>query len=156
MKRFQFDTVMFPINFVEFYKRGYCQPVLEEAQRRGMGILAIKPMSLGSWPKDAQKSRQWWYRTPEEQEDVNLAMNFTLSQDSVIAGIPPSYLDLTNKAIVAAGSLKVPSKQELEKMKDISALSISQFQEQERKAAMGGHRIDYFDLSSGRNTRKPV
>jgi len=45
MEGFKFDTVMFPINFVEFYTRGFGKEVLDLAAKQGAGVLAIKPLS---------------------------------------------------------------------------------------------------------------
>ena len=57
---------MFPINFVEFYLRDFGKAVLELADERGAAVLAIKPMSLGAWPKTMKRTRKWWYRSVEE------------------------------------------------------------------------------------------
>ncbi len=102
MHGFRFDTVMFPINFVEFYTRGFGKEVLALAAEQGAGVLAIKPLSWGAWPKDVKRTREWWYRTVEEPRDVELAMRFALSQKPVAAGIPPSFLDLLDRSIEAA------------------------------------------------------
>ncbi len=104
LRGFAFDTVMFPINFVEFYLRGFGKEVLALAAERGAAVLAIKPMSRGPWPEGEERTRKWWYRSVEEENEVNLAMRFTLSQPGVVAGIPPSFLDLLDKAIRARGS----------------------------------------------------
>jgi predicted aldo/keto reductase-like oxidoreductase len=101
MKGFRFDTVMFPINFVEIFKMGFGEPVLKLARKQGAVVLAIKPLSKGPWPEGANRTRKWWYRATETQEEVDLAMRFTLSQRPVVAGIPPSFLDLLDKAIEA-------------------------------------------------------
>ncbi|MHC4556301.1 MAG: aldo/keto reductase, partial [Planctomycetota bacterium] len=101
MKGFRFDTVMFPINFVEYFKLGFGKPVLELAKEQGAAVLAIKPMSKGPWPEGVERTRKWWYRATETQEETNIAMRFTLSQKPVVAGIPPSFLDLLDKAIEA-------------------------------------------------------
>ena len=106
MKGFKFDTVMFPINFVEFYTRGFGKEVLALAREQGAGVLAIKPLSWGTWPKEMKKTREWWYRSVEKPEDVELALRFALSQPNVAAGIPPSFLDLLDRTIAAAKALK--------------------------------------------------
>ncbi len=106
MKGFRFDTVMFPINFVEFYTRGFGKEVMALAREQGAAVLAIKPLSWGAWPKDAVKNREWWYRTVEEPKDIELALRFSLGQPGVVAAIPPSFLDLLDRSIEAAKSLK--------------------------------------------------
>src|SRR5215472_14278870 len=47
MKSFKFDTVMFPINFVEFYTRGFGKEILALANEQGAAVIAIKPLSWG-------------------------------------------------------------------------------------------------------------
>src|SRR5260370_11422069 len=56
MKTFRFDTVMFPINFVEYYTRGFGKEVIELANEQGAGLISIKPISCGTCPKAAQKN----------------------------------------------------------------------------------------------------
>lgn len=121
MKGFKFDTVMFPINFVEYYTRGYGKDVLSLAGEQGTAVLAIKPLSWGTWPKDVEKTRQWWYRTVETIDDIRLAMSFSLSQTNVVAGIPPSFLDLVDRSITAC--------KEVKPLDDVGALKLQQMAE---------------------------
>ncbi|MHC4692452.1 MAG: aldo/keto reductase, partial [Planctomycetota bacterium] len=137
MKGFRFDTVMFPINFVEFFKMDFGKPVLELANQQGAAVLAIKPMSTGTWPKDAERTRKWWYRTTETQEEVNLAMRFTLSQKPVAAGIPPSFLDLLDKAIEAGRSYRPIIKTETQKLQKMTETCGSVFRREEDQVAHG-------------------
>src|SRR5215831_15004189 len=106
MKTFKFDTVMFPINFVEFYNRDFGREVLALANEQGAGVLAIKPLSWGTFPKDQPKNRDWWYRSVEEPNEVELAMRFSLSQKGVVAGIPTSFVELLDRTIEAAKLFK--------------------------------------------------
>src|SRR5690348_710294 len=74
LRAFQFDTVMFPINFVEYYTRGFGKEVMELANQQGAGLISIKPISWGTWPKEGQKNREWWYRSVEEPAQIELAL----------------------------------------------------------------------------------
>jgi len=138
MNGFRFDTVMFPINFVEFFKMDFGKPVLELADKQGAAVLAIKPMSTGLWPKDAVKTRNWWYRTTETQDEVDLAMRFTLSKKPVAAGIPPSFLDLLDKAIEAGRSYKPINKTETKKLQKKAKTCESVFRREEEQVAHRG------------------
>jgi predicted aldo/keto reductase-like oxidoreductase len=102
MRAFDFDTVMFPISFAEYYLRDFGREVIEVAAERGAAVIAIKPMCMGAWPKDVERTRKWWYRTTETPEEISLALRFSLSLKGVVTGIPPSFVDLLDKAIVAA------------------------------------------------------
>ncbi len=136
MKGFKFDTVMFPINFVEFYVRGFGKEVLALAREQGAGVLAIKPLSWGTWPKDTKKTREWWYRSVEEPKDVELALRFALSQPNVAAGIPPSFLDLLDRAIEAAKALKPMDEVAVAELKEMAKDRESLFTREEQSVAL--------------------
>lgn len=140
MQGFRFDTVMFPINFTEYLNRGFGKEVLELAKAQGAGVISIKPMSRGAWPKDAERTRDWWYRTTEEQEEVALSLRFAWSQAGVAAGIPPSFLDLFDKAIVAAKDDRPVSAAELTRLQELAAGAGSIFTREEERAATASHR----------------
>ena len=140
MNGFRFDTAMFPINFVEVFKMGFGEPVLELARKQGVAVIAIKPMSKGPWPqgtKDADKTRKWWYRATESQYDTDLAMRYTLSKEPVVAGIPPSFLDLVDTAIEAGRSYRPIKEEETVKLKAIAKDCTSLFRREEERVARG-------------------
>lgn len=135
LSAFDFDTVMFPINFVEYYRRDFGKAVLEQAANKRAAVIAIKPMSRGAWPQGATRSRQWWYRSVEEPKEVSLAWRFTLSRPGVVAGIPPSFLDLLDKAIDACRSYSEPTQSELEELKTLAQSCQSIFEREDSMAA---------------------
>jgi len=137
MNGFRFDTVMFPINFVEYFKIGFGKPVLELATKQGAAVLAIKPLSKGPWPRGMEKTRQWWYRCTETQEETNAAMRFVLSNHCVSAGIPPSFLDLLDKAIEGGRSFRPITKSETRQLRKTAETCLSLFQDDEEKVARG-------------------
>ncbi|MHC4681247.1 MAG: aldo/keto reductase [Planctomycetota bacterium] len=147
MKGFRFDTVMFPINFVEYYKIGFGKAVLDLANEQGAAVLAIKAMSKGPWPEGMEKTRQWWYRSTETQEETNAAMRFVLSHKCVAAGIPPSFLELLDKAVEGGRSYRPITEAETKKLKQTAQTCLSLFQRQEEKVARGEsfHRPIYPD-----------
>jgi aryl-alcohol dehydrogenase-like predicted oxidoreductase len=136
MKTFKFDTVMFPINFVEFYTRGFGKEVLALANEQGAGVLAIKPLSWGTWPKGAQKNRDWWYSSVEDPSEVELAMRFSLSQKGVVAAIPTSFVDLLDKTITAAASFRELDSPAVAKLQEMAANRESIFLNEEKQVAM--------------------
>lgn len=142
MRGFRFDTVMFPINFVELYNRGYGKEILDLANEQGAAVLTIKPMSYGGWAEGEKRERDWWYRSVEEKQDVDLAWRFALSRKGVAAGIPPSFLELVDKAIEAAKSYRPPTEEELEQLKKMAAGRASIFEEEEQLYASGRHSGD--------------
>lgn len=94
MERFDFDTVMFPLNYICWYEGGFGRRILAEARSRGMGMLALKALARRDW-KDAEK-REWpkcWYRPSLDREEAAMALRWTLSMP-VTAAVSPSHADL--------------------------------------------------------------
>ena len=135
MKGFDFDTAMFPINFVEYYLMGFGKPLIEMAEESDTSILAIKPLSRGAWPEGMERTRKWWYRCMETEDEVHLAMRFTLSLPQVKTAIPPSWLDLLDKAIDSCKSYSPITEEETERLRILAEASNSLFQRQENAVA---------------------
>ncbi|MHC4518738.1 MAG: aldo/keto reductase, partial [Planctomycetota bacterium] len=140
LKGFDFDTVMFPINFVDYFRMGFGKPVIELASQQGAGILAIKAMSKGAWPKDATRTRKWWYRATETLEEVDLATRFALTHPNVAATIPPSFLDLVDLAVEAGRSYRPITKAETARLEGMAEECLELFRSAEERVAHG-HRL---------------
>ncbi len=136
MKLFKFDTVMFPINFVEYYLRDFGKEVLALADEQGAGVISIKPISWGTWPKGDKKTREWWYNSVEEPHQMELAMRFALSQKGVASAIPTSFFDLLDKSIDAAKAFKPLDPPAVEELKQMAANRESIFLSEEKQVAM--------------------
>lgn len=145
LKLFKFDTVMFPINFVEYYTFDFGKAVIEECKKSGAGILAIKAMSMGLWKRDENRTRNWWYKSAEAQDDVNLAVWWTLSQDQVAAAFAPAFLDLVEKCIIAAKQFKPITEEQVQKLKDIAKKCDSVFKREEAQVALAHPNYPVFD-----------
>jgi len=137
---FRFDTVMFPINFVEHFLMGFGKAVTELAAEQGAGVIAIKAMSRGAWPTDMKRTRKWWYRSVEEEDEVELAYRFTLSQKNVVTGIPPSFLDLLDKAIEATRVIQPITDTEMDQARKLAETCRSIFRREEEQVASGSRR----------------
>jgi predicted aldo/keto reductase-like oxidoreductase len=145
MKGFRFDTVMFPINFVEFFHMGYGEPVLELATEQGAAVIAIKPLCRGAWPTGMERTRRWWYHPVDDKKEVDLALRFTLSQPNVVTGIPPSFLDIVDLAIDAATDDRPISESEMKEVEKLAKTCHSIFKREEDAVAMGAsERIRMF------------
>ncbi len=135
MKGFRFDTVMFPINFVEYFTIDFGKPILELAKAQGAAVIAIKPTSAGAWAPGAERTRNWWYPTLETVEDLRLALRFTLSLEPVVTGIPVSFVDVLDKVIEAARDFAPITEAELTRLRDRAAHSLSLFKREEDAVA---------------------
>jgi predicted aldo/keto reductase-like oxidoreductase len=83
LRRFDFDSILFPINFVQYanaeYRRGATE-LLQECRRRDVGTMIIKPIGKGVW-RDKPRTATTWYEPFEDREHIQAGVNFPLSQD---------------------------------------------------------------------------
>ncbi len=122
MERFDFDSILFPINFATFYKGNFGHKVIATAKSKGVARLALKSLARQRWPKDDPSRKEYpkcWYQPLTEREEARLGLYFTLSQ-SVTATIPPGEESLFRLAVDLAMALKPISKDDLEKVKQMA------------------------------------
>ena len=98
----EFDTVLLPIylgSAINFHPVNDFRPVLEIAKEKNIGVTAIKAISKGRWKGDP--SYNTWYEPMTEQELIDQAVSFTLSQDGVCTYSLPCDVKLWPKVIDA-------------------------------------------------------
>jgi predicted aldo/keto reductase-like oxidoreductase len=130
---FDFDSCMFPINFVEYFKTDFGREVLALAAKKGTSIISIKPVSRGLWPAGVKKTYNWWYRPLEDEEETRMAMNWVLAQPGMVSTLPASYLDVFERTVAAARLMAAPLDEENAKLKDIAATCLPIFKPREEK-----------------------
>jgi aryl-alcohol dehydrogenase-like predicted oxidoreductase len=89
LQRFDFDTILFPINAVLYGNADYrrdTERLLAMAQERNVGVMAIKSVAKGPWGERAQ-NYDTWYEPYDIQDKINQGVRFSLSQPNV-TGIP--------------------------------------------------------------------
>jgi predicted aldo/keto reductase-like oxidoreductase len=99
---FAFDSCMFPINFVEWFKTGFGREVMDRCTAKGVPVISIKPVSRGLWPKGVEKTYNWWYRPLEDPAEYRLAMDWVLSLPGMVTTLPTSYFDVFARTVEAA------------------------------------------------------
>ena len=91
LDHYDFDSILFPINFVLFSQANFGPQVLARAQKKGMGILALKSMAKTTWP-EAQKQHhpapKCWYQPSALPDEAALGLRWTLSHP-ITAAVPP-------------------------------------------------------------------
>jgi predicted aldo/keto reductase-like oxidoreductase len=138
LRSFSFDTVMFPINYVEYLNRGFGKEVLAVAKEKGTAVLAMKAMHAGAPKRGEELKHKWWYRITEDQEHCNMAWRFSLSMPGVVIGFPPAWLDLAPKAANAGYAYHPITEDEMKKLKELATGQGSIFQREEEAAAQVG------------------
>ncbi|HSK10199.1 MAG TPA: aldo/keto reductase [Vicinamibacterales bacterium] len=99
MERYDFDTLLYPTNFATWHAGNFGPQVLERAQAKNMGILALKAMAKGPYPKGAKRVYpKCWYEPLSEPDDALMGLRFTLSHP-VTAAIPPGDENLFKLAL---------------------------------------------------------
>ena len=92
LDHFDFDTVLFPINFVLASRENFGPQVIARVHEKGAGMLALKAMAKSKWPESMAKSQKpnpkEWYQPCSVAEEAALALRWTLSQ-RITAAIPP-------------------------------------------------------------------
>ena len=104
LRRFDFDTVMFPLNPASArdpHYRADSNALIQECQARNVGIQTIKMIARGGW-SDGSKDCNTWYDPHREQAEIDRSLWWVLSQPIHTA---PSCgeISLLPKVLDAAG-----------------------------------------------------
>ena len=119
MDRFDFDTILFPVNYATWHAGNFGPQVLARAQEKKMGILALKAMAKGPWLQDADRSKysKCWYEPFITPEDIRMGFRFTLSHP-VTAAVTSGQNGLFEIALSLAGRLNPLKPSEIRAIKE--------------------------------------
>ncbi len=120
MERYDFDSMLFPINWVNIFNANFAPKALQVAKSKGMGILALKAMARTNLLEGAvKKYPKTWYQPIEDEKLAKLAFRYTLSQ-GVTAAIPPGYIEFFRWAVEAAKDFKAITPEEEAQLKTLA------------------------------------
>ncbi len=91
LDRYNFDTVLFPVNWVLYSQANFGPQILKRAQEKKMGILALKSMAKTVWPaaeKPHHPEPNCWYQPAAFPDEASLGLRWTLGHP-ITAAIPP-------------------------------------------------------------------
>jgi predicted aldo/keto reductase-like oxidoreductase len=83
LRRFDFDTVLFPLNFVLYANSTYrcnAEELLSQCRAHDVGTMIIKAITKGPWG-DRPKVYNTWYEPFDDDAHIQQGVNFALSQD---------------------------------------------------------------------------
>jgi predicted aldo/keto reductase-like oxidoreductase len=112
LRRFPFDTVLSPLNYVlslnPVYMGDY-EELVSEVRAQGAGLMIIKTVSRRNWPDDSRPYTTW-YEPFDDQERITAATVWVLSHQEVTAIATPGDVRLLPLMIEAekhAGTMSV-------------------------------------------------
>jgi aryl-alcohol dehydrogenase-like predicted oxidoreductase len=119
MDRYDFDSILFPVNFVTYYEGNFGPRVMERAKQKGVARLAIKAMAKQVWAEgDPQRGnyRNCWYEPLTDPAEALLGLKFAFSQD-ITAALPPGDERLWRLAMDLAPRIDALTDEEAEQLR---------------------------------------
>ena len=107
LRRYDLDTVMFPVNARMWAEPGYrhdAEALLALAAERDVGVMAIKAGAARPWPEGADRWATTWYEPLSDQSALDQAVRFTLSVEGVHAFCTPGDAAVLPRALAAAAA----------------------------------------------------
>jgi aryl-alcohol dehydrogenase-like predicted oxidoreductase len=108
LKRFDFDSVMFPLNYILRRHRrpeNDYEPLIKLAIDKDVGRIAIKAIAKQRWTSEKHKYNTW-YEPFDEQKDIDQCIWFALTQD-VTTVVTPGDVNLLLKVLNSGQRFKV-------------------------------------------------
>lgn len=115
MDRYDFDSVLFPLNFAAWFKGGFGSKILTKAKEKGVSRLALKGMARQQWAQgdpNRPNYKKCWYEPLTDLAQAEVALRFTLSQP-ITAAIPPGDASLFRMAMDIAERFRPVTEKEI-------------------------------------------
>jgi predicted aldo/keto reductase-like oxidoreductase len=93
LRRFDFDTLMFPLNAVLYRNEPYRQEtklLLDRCRDQNVGTLIIKTVARRPWGNQDPRYHTW-YEPVDEPDQIQSAVNFVLSQPVTALATPSDH-----------------------------------------------------------------
>lgn len=116
MDRYDFDSILFPFNFVSLIKNGYGSYVIEKALEKNMAILGIKSMALTERQAgDDEKHPKAWYHPIEDKDLGYKAVKYAFSRQVDVI-VPPGNIHHFRWALDYMNKELTLNKEEIEEL----------------------------------------
>ncbi len=113
LDQLDFDSVLFPLNWVNYLEADFGPRVVDKAASKGAGRLALKALAKSRIPKGVDRPfERCWYEPCSDPELASLALRFTLSQP-ITAAIPPGDPGLWEMAVAIGQDFKPITEDEI-------------------------------------------
>ena len=117
LRRFPFDTVLSPLNYVLGQDPAYLadyQALVAEIQAQDAGLMIIKSASRRNWPEPVEHGYSTWYEPFDDQEPITAAVAWVLSHPEVTGIATPGDVGLLPLLVQAERRLAETSRAEAE------------------------------------------
>ena len=118
LRRFDFDSVLFPINFTQFgipeYKEGALE-LLEVCQQKDVGVMVIKAVARRPWG-DREHTYDCWYEPFDQPEVIQQSVDFALTQSGVTGLCTTGDINILPLFLEACENFEVMSEERQQKL----------------------------------------
>jgi len=83
LRRFDFDSILFPLNFVQMANpefRKHAEELIAICKTKDVGTMIIKTITKGPWG-EKEKTATTWYEPFDQMDEIQKAVNFALSYE---------------------------------------------------------------------------
>lgn len=127
MDKYEFDSILFPFNFVSLIKNGYGSYVLQRAMEKKMAVLGIKSMAQSvKLSGDDEKHPKAWYHPVEDKELGYKAVKYSMHR-GVDVIVPPGDIEHFRWAVEYMDRSLDFSEDELEMLKALAEENVPLF-----------------------------
>ena len=119
LRRFPFDTVLSPLNYMLGQDPAYLadyQALAAEVQAQDAGLMIIKAVARRNWPEPVEHGYTTWYEPFDDQERIGAAVAWVLSHPEVTGIATPGDVRLLPLVIEAERRLAETSLAEAEQV----------------------------------------
>ena len=118
LKRYTFDSVLLPWNYIlykdERYRREFNE-LLQMCKDRGVALQTIKSLTRGPWG-EKHHTAETWYEPFEDQVDINRVVSWVLGQGTIFLNTAGDVRILPKVLEAASLNLLKPGDKEMEEL----------------------------------------
>jgi predicted aldo/keto reductase-like oxidoreductase len=93
MDHYDFDSILFTVNYVTWHQEHFGSSVLARAQAKQMGILALKTLAKTPWTEGVDYNwKKQWYSPVDTYDEARTVLRWTLSRP-VTACVSPGHAE---------------------------------------------------------------
>ncbi|MCY0880157.1 MAG: aldo/keto reductase [Firmicutes bacterium] len=121
LRRFPFDTVLTPLNFVleadDQYRKDY-EALVAEVKRQDVGLMTIKAIARGPrWPEGTQPAYNTWYQPFDTAGEIQDAVSYVLTHPEITGFATACDVHLLPLVLEAASRYRPLTASEAEAMR---------------------------------------